>query len=502
MSNPSSIIYYSNNISFNSMELTKEIGQIEKNDVSLLSSTSETNSIKEKNNLRNFKTYFECISCSKTNNLKLCKYCQKLFCDNCIKKSEIYNICKYCNKKTEYIKINDYLITFANNSFSMGFKIILLKEINQKMIDKLNESNYKKCLFHNEKILFYCFNCHKNLCGKCNAFFNEESKIHIGHNVQDYSFIEKLKYNLVIDNLEYNEKNIDKINEIIKKLELKQNENNLKKNNLESILNELISIISDYYKKENEKFDKFISKLSKLKIEIEKKCKIVYDEFKDTKTLEKINVRERIEEFKQLSQSLYCFEKNSEKIIKLKTSIDFKTFNYSFIMNYNNMKEPDKFEIKEPFEFNIFIKKDNGNIIITVPFEVNVVDKSQKKRRKIYKLIPKLLVNGKFYSDFEIKKKEKNNNISRNRIKESLVQAISDDSDSSSSSIFDNKSNNSVLLNNNNIFSEDDKLSNIKKDEIEQYYEYILNTDLYNDIKEKNEFVLNIHYYSIRSLYI
>jgi len=353
-----------------------------------------------------------------------------------------------------------------------------------------------------KKFYFIVINCHKNLCGKCNAFFNEESKIHIGHNVQDYSFIEKLKYNLVIDNLEYNEKNIDKINEIIKKLELKQNENNLKKNNLESILNELISIISDYYKKENEKIGKFISKLSKLKIEIEKKCKIVYDEFKDTKTLEKINVRERIEEFKQLSQSLYSFEKNSEKIIKLKTSIDFKTFNYSFIMNYNNMKEPDKFEIKEPFEFNIFIKKDNGNIIITVPFEVNVVDKSQKKRRKIYKLIPKLLVNGKFYSDFEIKKIEKNNNISRNRIEESLVQEISDDSDSSSSSIFDNKSNNSVLSNNNNIFSEDDKLSNIKKDEIKQYYEYILNTDLYNDIKEKNEFVLNIHSYSIRSLYI
>lgn len=502
MSNPSSIIYYSNNISFNSMDLTKEIGQIEKNDVSLLSSTSETNSNKEKNNLRKLKTYFECNSCSKTNNLKLCKYCQKSFCDNCIKKSEINNVCKYCNKKTEYIKINDDLITFANNSFSMGFKIILLKGINQKMIDKLNESNCKKCLFHNEKILFYCFNCHKNLCGKCNAFFNEESKIHIGHNVQDYSFIEKLKYNLVIDNLEFNEKNIDKINEIIKKLELKQNENNLKKNNLESILNELISIISDYYKKENEKIGKFISKLNKLKIEIEKKCKIVYDEFKDTKILEKINVRERIEEFKQLSQSLYSFEKNSEKIIKLKTSIDFKTFNYSFIMNYNNMKEPDKFEIKEPFEFNIFIKKDNGNIIITVPFEVNVVDKSQKKRRKIYKLIPKLLVNGKFYSDFEIKKIEKNNNISRNRIEESLVQEISDDSDSSSSSIFDKKSNNSVLSNNNNIFSEDDKFSNIKKDEIEQYYEYILNTDLYNDIKEKNEFVLNIHSYSIRSLYI
>ena len=99
MSNPSSIIYYSNNVSFNSMEITKEIGQIDKKEVSLSSSTSETNSIKENNNLRNLKAYFECIVCSKTNDLKLCKYCQKLFCIKCIKKSEINKICKFCKKK-------------------------------------------------------------------------------------------------------------------------------------------------------------------------------------------------------------------------------------------------------------------------------------------------------------------------------------------------------------------------------------------------------------------
>jgi hypothetical protein len=282
---------------------------------------------------------------------------------------------------------------------------------------------------------------------------------------------------------------------------LKQNENNLKKNNLEKILNELISIISDYYEKENEKIGKFISELNKLKIETEKKIKIVYDEFKDAKNLEKINVREKIEEFRKLSQSLYHLEKNSEKIIKLKTSIDFKTFNYPLIINYNNNEEPDKFEVKEPFAFNIFVKKYNGNIIIKLPLEVDVADKSQKNYRKNYKLIPRLLINGKLYSDFKIQKIGKNNNISIYGNEEGLIQTIRDDSDSSSSSIIENKNSNNILSNNNIIFEEDDNISNIKTDEFDQYYEYKLNTDLINGKKEKNEFILNIHSYSIRSLY-
>jgi hypothetical protein len=284
---------------------------------------------------------------------------------------------------------------------------------------------------------------------------------------------------------------------------LKQNENNLKKNNLEKTLNELISIISDYYEKENEKIGKFISELNNLKIETEKKIKIVYDEFKDAKNLEKINVREKIEEFRQLSQSLYHLEKNSEKIIKLETSIDFKTFNYSFIMNCKNMKEIDKFEVKEPFGFNIFVKKDNNNIVITLPFEVDVTDESQKKFGKRYKLIPKLLMNGKFYSDFDIKKIEKNNNISGNNIEETnLIQSISDDSISSSCSIIENKNNNSILSGDNNIiFAQDENLSNIKNNDVDTYYEYNFNTNIEKSKRESNGFDLIIHSYSIRSLY-
>lgn len=502
MSNNSSIIYYSNNIYYNSMEITKEIEQCSKKDGSLSSSTSETNSIKERNNLGKLNHYFTCISCSKKNDLKFCKYCKNFFCDNCIKKSEINKLCKYCNKKTEYIKFNDYLISFVHNSFKTRFKTIFLEGKKQKLKYVLNEKNCKKCLLHNEKILFYCFNCHKNLCGKCNAFFNQESKIHIGHNVQEYSFVEKLKYNLIIDNLEYNEKNMDKINEIIKKLKLKKNENNLQKENLEKLINELKAKINDYYEKENKRIDKFISDLNKLNIEIEKKCKKVYEDFKDPKQLEKINVRENIEELSHLSQSFYNFQKKSEIIIKLKTSIDIKTINYSFIMNYNNMEELDKFEIKEPFAFNIIVKKDNGNIIITLPFEVEIADETQKKFRKRYKLIPKLLVNGKFYSDFEIKKIEKNHNISRNEIEENeLIEAISDDSDSSSCSIIENKSINSAFSDDNNIFTQNENLSNIKNDESNIYYEYKFNTDLDKAKKESNEFVLIIHSYSIQSLY-
>ena len=499
MTNSSSILYYSNDIYYNSMEIIKEKEKLDNS----LSSTIETNSIKEKQNLKDLIAYLKCTSCSKEKELKICKVCHKLICDFCIKKTENNKVCKYCNKQTEYIKCRyfDNLVSFINKSFQMDLKLEKLDKENQNITELLNEKMCKKCLVHNEKILFYCFNCHKNLCGKCNAFFSQESKDHFLHNVKDFLYVQKLNYNLVINDLENNEKNIDKINEIIKRLKLKQNENNLKNNNMEKILNDLITKINDYYVKENSKIDKFISKLNKLKLEIEQMCKKVYDEFKDTKKFEKIDVREKKEEFRHLSQNYFKFEKKSEKIIKLKTSIDFKTFNYPFIINYNNQEEPNKFEIKEPFSFNIFIKKENGNIIITLPFEVDVADESQKKFSKSYKLLPKLLINGKIYSDFEIKNMEKNNNISKNIIEEGeLIQAISDDSNSSSFSIYENKNNNSVLSDN-KIFEEDENMSSIKNDEVNTYYEYKFNTLLDKGKKESNEFNLIIHSYSIQSLY-
>ena len=104
---------------------------------------------------------------------------------------------------------------------------------------------------------------------------------------------------------------------------------------------------------------------------------------------------------------------------------------------------------------------------------------------------------------FEIKKMEKNNNISRNIIEEGeLIQAIIDDSNSSSCSIYENKNNNNnSVLSNNKIFEEDENMSSIKNDEIDTYYEYIFNTLLDKGKKESNEFDLIIHSYSIQSLY-
>ena len=75
MSNNNSIIYH--NIYYNSMELTKEIEQCSKKDVTLYSSTSGNNSIEERKILGKLNSYFKCISCPKENDLKFCKYCQK-----------------------------------------------------------------------------------------------------------------------------------------------------------------------------------------------------------------------------------------------------------------------------------------------------------------------------------------------------------------------------------------------------------------------------------------
>jgi flagellar motility protein MotE (MotC chaperone) len=45
-------------------------------------------------------------------------------------------------------------------------------------------------------------------------------------------------------------------------------------------------------------------------------CKKVYDEFKDSKKFERIDVWEKLEDFRHLSQNYFNLKKKSEKIIK------------------------------------------------------------------------------------------------------------------------------------------------------------------------------------------
>ena len=141
---------------------------------------------------------------------KLCNFCHRLACGACIMKwLEVKKKCGFCCQLTTRSDFID--VSFMKDiSKLIDYNKILeekkenLEEQNKILNKKLND---KLCNKHKEKILYYCFNCNEKLCGFCTSITNEESKIHIDHKIIEYSETEKLKNNVIINEMDNKRKN-------------------------------------------------------------------------------------------------------------------------------------------------------------------------------------------------------------------------------------------------------------------------------------------------------
>ena len=190
-----------------------------------------------KNIFIKFYNILKCNLCSSNKCiLKYCKICKTLICEKNIKKQENDN-CINCKKRLYEMRFLDDLqlfLEFYNNNLNLNEQ---LKKEMQKLKEILEEKQCQKCFIHNKKIAYYCFNCHKKLCGICYSFFNEDAKKHEKHNVNDYSLVEKYKINNIIDGLENKEwmkKEEDKIIHLLQ----------LSKDNINSLFKDLIEKIN------------------------------------------------------------------------------------------------------------------------------------------------------------------------------------------------------------------------------------------------------------------
>ena len=111
------------------------------------------------------------------------------------------------------------LQTLIDNYKCLENKNTNLEKRNEELKRKLNSN---KCNKHNEKILYYCFDCNIKLCGKCTSFTNREAKIHEFHKVFEFSEIEKTKYLDIINLLGNAKEQMNDANKIIKKCEKKK----------------------------------------------------------------------------------------------------------------------------------------------------------------------------------------------------------------------------------------------------------------------------------------
>ena len=111
----------------------------------------------------------------------MCRFCHRLACSECIRKwLEQTNKCGFCRHEITRFDFNT--IPFIENIKKLidGYKNLEekntnLEKTNEKLKQKLNSNICNK---HNEKILYYCFNCYQKLCDKCTSFTNKEAKIH------------------------------------------------------------------------------------------------------------------------------------------------------------------------------------------------------------------------------------------------------------------------------------------------------------------------------------
>ena len=123
-----------------------------------------------------------------------------------------------------------------------------LEDLNKKLKEKINEN---VCNKHNEKILYYCINCNKKLCGKCTSFINKEAKIHEKHKILDYSELEKSKYFDIVNILENKEEKINKINKNVEKCKNIRNNDSKKLEKDKNIFSIVYNEIKNSYRTKN-----------------------------------------------------------------------------------------------------------------------------------------------------------------------------------------------------------------------------------------------------------
>ena len=193
----------------------------------------------------------KCYICmGKLTKPRMCKYCHRPACENCIKKwlNEKHQ-CGFCRKKINYNEtievpiindIADFFMKNINNQNEQVNNKNNAKENNNKIFDsyleipKLNLKEEENiCKKHNNKYEYFCYQCNEKYCDKCLVICNNSSKIHEDHLIIPLDQLEKNK-NIINETMEefqkLKETNLE-IDHLIKLYELKIRELEIEKNN-------------------------------------------------------------------------------------------------------------------------------------------------------------------------------------------------------------------------------------------------------------------------------
>ena len=437
---------------------------------------------------------------------KMCSFCHRLACGDCIKHWMRENQkCGYCRHNitifdfidVPFMKDIPQLIDYNKN---LEEKKEHLEEQNKILNKKLNA---KQCNKHNEKILYYCFNCNQKLCGKCTSFTNEDSKIHIGHKIFEYSEVEKSKYNEIINQMDIVKEQKKDLDNKIKGYEDLQKFNEFKFEKEKQLLDKIYKEIESRYKEKNSKILEKKSKINKINKKIEDKCEALGKDLKKIESLDKmvgnLDIDEIKKEFKNLKDAENKIKEKNDKNIKDNALIELKSFIYNFEnkkVYQSLMKEKDlKIKIDSPIPITIILEIIREDLlVINFPVLISINEKKENILNKKINLYTFLQINNTKYVEFKKFKKSSlfygldegtentNNNILPN-LESSYIEHKFDD-------VEDDKELNNLV---NNLKSEK-KNSNIEQSG-EENFEYRAQIKL-SDFKNENKLSLIIYYYS------
>ena len=272
------------------------------------------------NNIRDILKCYICLS--KVTKPRMCNYCKRICCEECIKKwLEDHNACGICKRQQTLESmitipfLDDMSAFFINNidnhakkstnifksqlpinAFNTKTQIIKPvknynnNSINIRNIDNNNNNIINECPMseinnnteineieeddhicneHRKKIDFYCIQCNKYFCGECLIIFSEESKKHTNHYIVKVDSINDLGVTEAIN--EYNKlpQTKGKYEDLIGLCNMKLKENEIKKYETMKYLNTIKDL---YIKKLNEESKSIKNMLKEVKI---KKNKIL-----------------------------------------------------------------------------------------------------------------------------------------------------------------------------------------------------------------------------------
>ena len=462
----------------------------------------------EKNKIINeVKDLVKCYIClEQIKKPKMCSFCHRLACGDCI------NHWMRDNKKCGYCRHNITIFDFIDVPFMKDIPQLIdynknleekkehLEEENKILNKKLNA---KLCNKHNEKILYYCFNCNQKLCGKCTSFTNEESKIHIGHKIFEYSEVEKSKYNEIINQIDIFKEQKKDLDNKIKEYEDIKKFNEFKFEKEKQLLDKIYKEIESHYKEKNSKILEKKSKINKINKKIDEKCVAIGKDLMKIESLDKmvdnLNIDEIKKEFKNFKDAENKIQGKNDINIKDNALIEFKSFIYNFENNKiceSLMKEKDlKIKIETPLPITILLEiiRDDS-LLINFPVSTYIMEKKDNILNKKINLYTFLQINNTKYIEFKKVKKsslfygleegtENSNNNFLPNLESSCIEHKFDD-------VEDDKELKNLV---NNLKSER-KNVNIEQSG-EENLEYRALVKL-SDFKNENKISLVIYYYS------